>query len=411
MSTRQKLAIDGGKPVKTTPFGTGIRYGEEERDQVAEVFKNNHLSYWSKYKVSEFCAVVRQYFGIEYCAGGSSGSAAVHAAVAALEIEPGYEVITTPITDMGTLIGILYQNLIPVFADVDPYTYNLTAATIEKVITPRTRAIVVVHLAGNPCDMAPIMALAKRKNLPVIEDCAQAYGALYHGKKAGTFGAVGAFSLNESKHLSCGDGGFAITGDGELYGRIHNYFDKYYDRLDRGDRLSHLAPCYRLSELQYAVAIAQFGKLDAILSRRRELAAMLQRELAGIPGLHRPEIVSGAESSWWFYMFRLTAGAFRGDGPAFANALQHEGIPALAGYIPQPVYREKLFADKSFFPGNVWPAEIISGKTYAYRPGLCPVAEEVLNTAIRLPVSEFFSPQDMEETVIAIRKVVAHRQN
>ena len=121
------------------------------------------------------------------------------------------------------MIGILYQNLIPVFADVDPHTYNITAESIAKVITERTRAIIVVHLAGNPCDMDPIVDLAKKHDLLLIEDCAQAYGALYKGRLVGTMGDIGAFSLNESKHLSAGDGGFIVTGDQELYGRCHNY--------------------------------------------------------------------------------------------------------------------------------------------------------------------------------------------
>ncbi len=405
--TESTLAIDGGPSSKTTPFGSGERYGEPEMAELRDVFAHGSLIYWGGYKVGQFCETVKAYFHTGYCAGGSSGSAALHAAIAACEIEPGCEVVTAPITDMGSLIGILYQNLIPVFADVDPHTYNITAESIEKVLTPRTRAIVVVHLAGNPCDLKPILELARRHKLAVIEDCAQAYGALYDGKYVGTWGDIGAFSLNESKHLSCGDGGFIITDDAELYGRCHNYLDKYYDRLGRGDRLTRLAPCYRASEMQYAVAKAQFARLDELLARRRKFADLLSAGLDGIADLALPRVLPGAVSSWWFYMFRLTPGAFRGDGTEFARALNAEGIPAQAGYIRRPIYLEKLFTEKSFFPGNIWPAEVVSGQSYHYAEGLCPVAEEVLKTAVRLPVSEFFSEEDAHDLIRAVHKVAA----
>ena len=400
-----KLAMFGGTPVKTTPFGKGSRYGEAEMAEVKDTFDHGSLIYWGGYKIGQFCETVKKYFGVEYCAGCSSGSAAIHAAVGAAKIEPGYEVITSPITDIGSLVGIIYQNLIPVFADVDPNTYNMTPESVEKVITDRTRAIVVVHLAGNPCDMDGIMAVAKKHDLFVIEDCAQAYGTLYKGRLAGTIGDVGAFSLNESKHLSAGDGGFIITNDKEIHGVCHNYMDKYYDRLGRGDRLDHIAPNYRASELQYAVGKAQFARLDDILAKRRKFANILSENLAGIDGITLPKVPDGCESSWWFYLFRLTPGVFEGDGPNFAKAMCAEGCWAQAGYIPQPIYREKVFAQKSFFPGNVWPAEVVSGRSYAYPKGLCPVAEEVLATSIRLPVSEFFTEDDALDMVKAVKKV------
>ena len=400
-----KLALFGGTPVKTTPLGSGKRYDDTELNEIRDCFDHGSLIYWGGYKIGQFCETVKNYFGVNYCAGCSSGSAALHAAVGAGLIEPGYEVITSPITDMGSVIGVLYQNLIPVFADVDPHTCNITAESISKVLTDRTRAIIAVHLAGTPCDMDPIVELARKHNLLLIEDCAQAYGARYKGKYAGTIGDIGAFSLNESKHLSAGDGGFIITDNEELYGRCHNYMDKYYDRLKRGDRLEHLAPCYRASELQYAVAKAQFSKLDDLLAKRRKYAAIISEELAGIADITLPGIPEGSESSWWFYMFRLTPGVFEGDGPRFAEAMRSEGCFAVAGYIPRPIYREKLFAEKSFFPGNIWPAEIVSGRSYSYPAGLCPVAEEVLNTAIRLPVSEFYTETDAREMGKAVRKV------
>jgi len=155
------------------------------------------------------------------------------------------------------------------------------------------------------------------------------------------------------------------------------------------------------------VAKAQFGRLDGLLAARRNYATMLSEGLRDIADVTLPQIVPGSTSSWWFYMFRLTPGAFRGNGSAFARALSAEGTFAMAGYIPRPIYREPLFAEKSFFPRNIWPAEVVSGRSYSYVGGICPVAEEVLNTAIRLPVNEFYTEQDAADTVAAVHKVAA----
>ncbi|MFA6715332.1 MAG: DegT/DnrJ/EryC1/StrS family aminotransferase [Victivallaceae bacterium] len=401
------LAINGGPKTRETPFSSGSRYGEAEKKEIMDVFNNGRLSYWSKFKVNSFCDRVKEYFSCGYCAGGSSGSAVIHAAVAALEIPPGYEVISSPITDIGTLIGVLYQNLIPVFADVDPHTYNMTAESIRSRITDRTRALIVVHLAGNPCEMDEIMELAREYKIPVIEDCAQAYNSIYKGRKAGTIGSAGCFSLNESKHISCGDGGFAITDDEELFYGMHNYLDKYYDRFQRGNRMFRLAPCYRLSELQYAVALAQLDKIDTITDTRARHAESLTRQIKHNAAISVPKVYPHNKSSFWFYMFRLNPEKISCSINDFVMALKAEGISAVAGYIPRPIYLEKMFTEKAFFPGNVWPAELAAGKSYSYEPGLCPVAEEVLASAVRVPVSEFFTSRDVDDIASAINKVLA----
>ncbi len=389
---------------KNTPYGIGKRFGSRELELLKEALDSDNLFYHNGAKSKSLCELAKNYFGVPYAALASSGTGAIHAAVASLQIEPGYEVITSPITDYGTLIGLLYQNLIPVFADVDPHTYNITADSIRSKITDRTRAVIVVHLAGNPCEMNEILELTRPKNIPVIEDCAQSYDAFYRGKKAGTFGDFGCYSLNAFKHISTGDGGFVLTSSEDLYYKVHNYLDKSYDRFNRGGRISALAPCYRMSELQSACAIGQLEKLPSITSRRNKLGDKLTRLISGIPGIHPHQVHEENRSSYWFYMLRIELPAFSLDRDGIVLALQKEGIQASAGYIPRPIYLEKVFIDKSFFPG-VWPAELIAQKTYTYCEGLCPVAEEVLRTAIRLPINEFFTDQDIEETAEAIRKV------
>ncbi len=167
-------------------------------------------------KVKELERRFAECLGVRHALACSSGTAAVHAAVAAIDPEPGDEIVTTPITDMGALAPILYQGAIPVFADVDPRTLNVTAATLEERLSDRTRAIVVTHLFGNPCDMDPILALAEKHGVPVIEDCAQAYLARCGDRPVGTLGAVGCFSLQQGKHITTGEGGLVVTDDEAL---------------------------------------------------------------------------------------------------------------------------------------------------------------------------------------------------
>ncbi len=399
------LAIDGGPKTKTTPFGTGNPFGARERKEIGDVLASGDLFYFTGGKTEAFTRAAADYFGKRFCAAGSSGSAAVHAAVASLGIEPGAEVITSPITDLGSLIGILYQNLVPVFADLDPHTCNMTAETIERAVTPRTRAIIVVHLAGNPAEMDDILAMADRRGIPAIEDAAQAFNALHRGRKAGTMAPMGCFSTNFTKHMNTGEGGLVITDDEERYYTLHNFLDKFYDRHDRGVRLERLAPNYRITELQSAVGIAQLEKLDGITGRRSELGERLTRLVADVPGITPPLVHDHNSSSYWFYMFRVKPGGITVDRDRFAAALRAEGIPAKAGYIPRPVYCERAFTEKRFFPGGVWPAEVVAGRTYEYRRGLCPVAENILDTAVVLPMSEFFTDTDIDETAAAVLKV------
>ncbi|MDR0271093.1 DegT/DnrJ/EryC1/StrS family aminotransferase, partial [Paenibacillus sp.] len=265
MTHTSKLAIHGGEKVKTTPFGTGKRFGLEEAKELLEALEQNTLFYHFGNKVKQFLADFNEMYKVPYSVATSSGTAAIHVALGAAGITVGDEVITSPITDYGSIIGILYQNAIPIFADVDPHSYNMDPASIEACITKRTKAILVVHLAGNACDMDPIMEIAKKYNIKVIEDCAQAYLTEYKGQLVGTIGDYGCFSTNDFKHISTGDGGIVSinSGNEEDYYRTHAFVDKNYKRIGTSlDRTpSSLAPNYRMTELQGAVGIAQLKRL------------------------------------------------------------------------------------------------------------------------------------------------------
>lgn len=411
-----KLALHGGEKVKNTPFGTGKRFGKEELKHLEEALEQNTLFYWYGNKVKELTKKFADMYGAKYCVATTSGTASIHVALGTVGVTAGDEVITAPITDMGTLIGILYQNAIPVFADLDPYTYNMDPKSIEAKITPKTKAILVVHLAGNAADMDPIMEIARKHNIKVIEDCAQSYMCYYKGRLAGTIGDVGCFSLNDFKHISTGDGGMVLLNDEELYHRALRFADKNYDRLSKDPaamrKIEYLAPNYRMTELQGAVGLAQLDKVQAICEKRNEYGDFLSEAIKDLPGIYPPKVPEDNKCSYWFYMFRIDekeAGVTRDE---FCRALNAEGIPCQAGYIPTCVYEYDLLVNKSVFPGSDLPFSINHDKDeITYGKGMCPTAEEILNTAIKMGISEFYTQKDMNDIATAIKKVSDYYKN
>jgi perosamine synthetase len=402
VSALEQLAIDGGEPVKKTPYGSQSRYGEEELQELREALEQGTLFYAQGKKVRQLEEDFARMVGARFAVATSSGTASIHAAMTAVGISPGDEVILTPITDMGSLVPVLFQGGVPVFADLDPHTYNLQPESVEARITPATRAVLAVHLAGNACDMKALKSICAKHNLLLIEDCAQAFGSEYDGKPVGTHGLVGCFSLNEFKHISCGDGGIVVTDDPAIASRLRLATDKCYNR-EPGAAMRNpvfLAANYRMTELQGAVSVAQLRKLDSIVSRRRTYADGLNAGLAGVPGITLPKVTPNSRCSWWFYMFRVVPEVLGIDADRFSQALSAEGVPAGAHYIGRPVYEYPVFADHSAFERGTHP--------YAarqYGAGLCPTAEAILETCVRLSCHEAFTPGDLDDSVRAVRKV------
>ncbi|MCD7032973.1 DegT/DnrJ/EryC1/StrS family aminotransferase [Metabacillus sp. GX 13764] len=401
----EQPAMLGGPKAKTVPFGSGKRFGREEADELLEALQQGTLFYHFGEKVKTFLSDFNKLYGISASVAASSGTAALHTALGAAGITVGDEVITSPITDQGTIVGVLYQNAIPVFADLEPHSFNLSPEAIEKKITSRTKAIIAVHLAGNPCRMDEILSIAKKHRLIVIEDCAQSYLAKYKGKLTGTLGDYGCFSTNDFKHISTGDGGIITVnyGSREDYERVHAFADKNYSRFESNvtREPSHLAPNYRMTELQGAVGIAQLKKLPWICRKRNELGTLLTDRLKGLTGITPMEIEENSECTYWFYMFRIDLEELGCTREEFSEFLREEGIPNQAGYIPKPLYLTPLFQRKEAYPGSTFPFHL---SDVSYQEGSCPNAEEILKTAIKLPMSEFFTQQDMEETAAGINK-------
>ena len=408
----EKLALFGGNPIKTTAFNKGKRFGEEELLHLKEALDQQTLFYWNGKKVKAFCDKLAGIYDFKHCVAASSCTAAIHIALDAVGVTEGDEVIVPPITDMGTVIGVLYQNAIPIFADLDPHTYNYDVKSLEQKISSKTKAVIIVHLAGNPADMDAIMPIMKKHNVKMIEDCAQSWLSYYKGKLAGTFGDISCFSTNDFKHISTGDGGAVLMQDEAFYRRAHKFADKNYDRLGDGHALrncEYLAPNYRMTELQGAVGIAQLDKLEGICKRRNAIGDRITKEISGLKGIYPPKVLDGCKSSYWFYMMQIDENEAGVHASEFAKALSAEGIPAAHGYIPTCVYEYPVFTEKNAHPGSHSPFDSKHyGKDIEYKKGLCPTAERILDRAVKFSISEFYSDNDVNDIIVAIRKVGAN---
>ena len=398
----ERLALHGGPKAKRAPFPKGKRHGELEIRYLTEVIDSDMLFFHMGTKVRAFERRFAEMYGMKHCIACSSGTSAVHIAVAALQLPLGSEVITSAITDMGSLTGMMYQGLVPVFADVDPETLNMTPASVRRCITEKTRGILVVHHAGLAADMDGFLALGRETGLPVIEDCAQAYYCRYKGKLAGTMGAINAFSLNHFKHITCGSGGMILTDDDRLRYHASIFLDKCYQREEGLRNPFFLAPNYQMTELQGAVALAQLERVEDIVKSRNRLGVQLDDLLKQVPGVTPQKTPEGSRHAYFLHLFKLDLTQFGCTTAEFSEALNAEGIPNRAHLITggMPVYLYDIFQKRSAFPGSDFP---LAGRTY--RRGDCPSAEEAFDCWITMNVYEHYHDTDIQEITHGVGKV------
>jgi dTDP-4-amino-4,6-dideoxygalactose transaminase len=400
------LALNGGEKAVKTAAGSGRRWGEPERKQLEAMLEQDSLFYWQGPQTKLLTERFQQICPVKYAQTCSSGTAALHIAVAAAGIGLGDEVITSPITDIGTVIGVIYQQAVPVFADLGAGTYNLDVADVERRITPKTKAIIAVHLTGNPCDLDALKALADRHNLILIEDCAQAWGAKSRGRPIGTVGHLACFSLQNSKHVTCGDGGVVGSSDERFGPLLQKFGDKGGNRVKWGG-FDAFATNYRMSEPQAAVAAAQLARLEPIAAQRAHLGNLLTEKTANLPGLIPHQVHPKDRGVYWFYMFRMRPEAFRCGRSEFVKALLAEGAPVSGGYIKVPLYGEPVFQNHGFFAGH-WPVKEMGLTTMDFSKHKCPEAEAILETGIRVTINENMSEEYMLSVAAAIQKVARH---
>lgn len=413
VSARDRLAVDGGVPVRTRRLPgvcdpEGRTLGDEEIRALERVVGSARLSRNCGPETPSLERDFARLHDIQFAIATSSGTAALHLAVAAVDPEPGDEIITASITDFGTVAPILAQNAVPVFADVDPATGILDVESVERCISARTRALVVVHLFGAAGPVSRLRELADRRGLILIEDCAQAYIAeTPDGRYVGTVGHIGCFSLQQSKHITCGDGGLVLTDDAELARRMRLFADKGWPR--EGDLRTHLflGLNYRMTELQAAVARAQLPKLRGVVDRRRRTAARIIDGVGTLPGITLP----AAQDRHSFWLFPLVVDPDRagGDNARWAAALTAEGVPTTPGYIQAPVYRYPALAQRRTYGRSGYPLATPPARPEALQAlddPVCPNAERLITTTLlTLPCNEGWTDRDADDVAYAIRKV------
>ena len=389
---------------------TGRSLGEEELELLREAIAGGNLFCVPGNMVPRFEREFAELYGVPHARAVTSGTAAVHTALGALDIAPGDEIVTTPITDMGAITPILFQGAVPVHADVDPDTLNVTAETIRPRITPRTRAIIVTHLFGNPCVMDPIMALATEHGLPVLEDSAQAYLATYKGRLCGTIGNIAAFSFQQGKHMTTGEGGMVLSADPGLARRARVWADKGWNYDSQAPDHEFMGLNYRMTELQGAVGLAQLRKLpEMIRARVRSVRALLER-IEDVPGVKAATVDPDAEATWWRIPLLIDEDE-AGVSPAeIESSLKRVKVWAKAGYISRPTFHCAQFTDKRTFRDTWWPYSAhpapLPPETLEEYPG----CRDALKRVLVIPWTEKHEDEHAEYVADQIRSVVESKR-
>lgn len=370
---------------------SGRSLGDEEIELLARAIRSGTLTSTKGTFVRALEERFAAMLGVRHAYACSSGSAAVHTAVAALDPEPGDEIITSSITDMGALTPLLYQGAIPVFADVDPDSALLTAESVRARLSPRTRAVIVTHLFGHPCDMDAITAVATEHGLAVIEDCAQAFLAGWRQRHVGSLGTIGCFSLQQGKHITAGEGGLVTTDDPELARRIQLFVNKAWGYGDAQPDHYFLALNYRLSELQGAVALAQLDKLPQMVERRIAAAAHLRERLGQLDGVEPMPVPAETRPAYWRFCLRVDAGAVPGGPAALGRLLSERGIASAPRYIQKPAFQCAVFRDRRTFGNSQYPFNLARPEAVDYHPSRFPGTFAALDRILVLPWNEAYA--------------------
>lgn len=361
---------------------------EDDIEAVVEVLRSDYVT--TGPAVAEFEKSVAEYTGAKYAVAVSNGTAALHVACLAAGIKEGDEVITTPITFAASSNCVLYCGAKPVFADIEPDTYNIDPAKIEEKITSKTKAIIAVHFTGQPCKMDEINEIAKKHNLIVIEDAAHGLGADYKGKKVGSISDMTTFSFHPVKHITTGEGGMVTTNSKELYDRIilfrshgitrnERFLEKneggwYYEQLDLGYN-------YRITDIQCALGISQMKKLDRFVERRREIAKRYNEAFSDVKGIQIPKQEADCHNSWHLYVIQV----LDKDRKEVFDTLRSKNIGVNVHYIP--VYKHPYYQKNG------------------YERVCCKNAEQYYANAISIPMYPLLSKEEQEYVIETIKEV------
>jgi perosamine synthetase len=385
---------------------SGRTLGDREIELVSEAIRTGTLTSTKGAFVKRLEKSFAEKLDVPFAYGCSSGSAAIHAAISAIDPEPGDEIVTSPITDMGALTPILYQTAVPVFADVDPDTLNVTAETIEPMISDRTRAIIVTHLFGNPCDMGPILELARSRNLPVIEDSAQAFLAEWRGRQSGTMGTIGCFSLQQGKHMTCGEGGLVVSSDERLARRLFLFINKCYGYGDAAADHYYIALNSRMSEVQGAVALGQLEKLEACAAQRERYAAELTTRIRGIRGIRPFPVAPRSRNVYWKYCLIVDSKFIPNGAVGLAARLKTRGISSAPRYIQKPAFQCEIFEKQRTFGNSRFPFNLARPEALDYAPSRYPGAFQGLEHTLVLPWNENYTMEHVDYIATSLQEVI-----
>lgn len=415
----QTLALLGGTPAVQTQFKPFNTIGEEELAAATAVIRSGVLSayigapgaaFMGGPRVRAFEDAAAKHFGVKHAIAVNSWTSGLIAAVGAIGLEPGDEVITSPWTMVATATAVLQWNGIPVFADIDPQTFNINPAEVEKLITPRTRAIMAVDIFGQSCDIRALREIATRHNLKLLCDTAQSPGATYYGQVTGTLADIGGFSLNYHKHIHCGEGGILVTEDDRYAERlrlIRNHAEAVIDSNDPHELSNMLGYNFRLGEIEAAIATEQLRKLGPNIEGRQHVAAQLNAGLASLPGLTTPKVSDGCTHVYYVYGMTLDTAVLDVPREKIVAALRAEGLPGIMnGYQNvhlYPLFQNRIAYGSKGFPWNSPYCE----REVNYARGICPVAEKLHSETflgINICLNDY-SSDDIKVVIGAFEKV------
>jgi UDP-4-amino-4,6-dideoxy-N-acetyl-beta-L-altrosamine transaminase len=391
----KRLAIHGGSPVRSRvlPYGHQL-IEEDDVAAVVETLRGDWIT--TGPRVPDFERRLADRVGARYAVAVSSGTAALHTAAFAAGIGPGDEVIVPPMTFVATANAVLYRGAIPVFADIRPDTLNLDPATVEERITARTRAIIAVDFAGHPCDLDPLLEIARGRGLVLIEDAAQALGAEYQGRPVGSQAHLTTFSFHPVKSIATGEGGMVAT-DVPAFAkraarfRNHGITSEAADRFRSGEwhyEMVDLGFNYRLTDLQCALGSSQLAKLDRFLARREAIASCYRAAFVDLPGVTLQWVEPHVRHAWHLFLLLLDLPRLAADRRAIFSALRAEGIGVSVHY--PPVYWHPYY------------------QRLGYEKGLCPVSETAFERLLTLPLFPAMEDRDVDDVIAAVRKVLGH---
>lgn len=414
---RARPAVEGGTPVRTKPYPPWPHFWEEEKRAVTEVLNSGKVNYWTGFRGMEYQEQFAEYCGVRHAVAVNSGTSALHVALAAAEVGPGDEVIVPSYTFIATAMAVLHQNAVPVFADVDARTYNLDPESAEAEITERTRAIIPVHLHGHPADMDAFRALAEKHSLIIIEDAAQAHGAEYGGRKAGSLGDIAAFSMCQDKIFTTGGEGGMVTTDDAGFAEAartfkdHGYWEEEHRTLLEMEALypyihHRLGFNYRMTEMQAVVGVVALKRLDEWVEKRRANAHFLTKHLSQHSEIEPPYEAPDCRHAFYKYAFRVRTERLNVSRDDFVKALSAEGIPCHAG-VPPENQLEEVFTQCRGYGRTTCPftcpwnaREIDYGKVDT------PVAREIGARTVWLLVHPTVEESDLRDAVDAVDKLL-----